>query len=466
MVAPIIPILKEIVGEENVVTGEEALEPYSHDETFGLKFFANVVVKPLNASQVSEILKLANHQKIPVTPRGAGTGVSGGALPCQGGIVLSLERMNKIKEIDLENLMVITEPGVITGELGKEVEKQGLFYPPDPASLDSCSIGGNIAECAGGPRAFKYGVTKNYVCGLEVVFPTGEISHLGGKIVKNVTGYDLISLIIGSEGTLGVVTEATLRLLPLPRCKIDLLVPFNSLTEMTKAVVKIIHQCIIPATMEFMEKKAVLACENFLQKKLPASEAEAQLFIELDGETKEELQTQYERLGEIALQFGAMDILVAEERPSQERLWEARRMLTEAITAKSPIREREDVVVPRREISDLMSELKKLEEKYGLEIISFGHLGDGNVHVNILKGEVAQEEWQERLPCLIRDLFQKVIDLGGVISGEHGIGLSKKSYLSLGLDLTQIELMKRIKQAFDPNNILNPGKIFDLSRTP
>jgi len=457
----IITDLGTVVGEKYVLTIDDDKEPYSHDETLNHRFMPAVVVKPANTSEVSAIMKLAGSNNIPVTPRGAGTGLSGGALPVCGGILLSLERFNSILEIDEENLMAVTQPAVITGQLQKAVEEKGLFYPPDPASLDSCSIGGNIAENAGGARAFKYGVTRHYLCGLEVVWPNGEISRLGGKVIKDVSGYDLMHLLCGSEGTLAVITEITLRLLPKPKYQTDLLIPFSSIEDAVKATNAVIRERIIPTTMEFMERKAILAAEELLGKKAPYREAEAHLLVQLDGEDREELQKVYERIGEIVSDHGALDVLVAEDRPSQDRLWEIRRSISEALTAKSPIREREDVVVPKSMIPRLFQELDLLQKKYSMEIVSFGHIGDGNIHVNILKGGSDADAWQKVLPELLAEMFAKVVELGGTISGEHGIGYVKKKYLPLAVDAPAITAMMAIKRGLDPNNILNPEKIFD-----
>jgi len=453
--------LGSIVGEKYILTIDDDKEPYSHDETLHHKFMPGVVVKPGNTSEVSAIMKLAASERIPVTPRGAGTGLSGGALPVCGGILLSLERFNSILEIDEENLMAVTQPAVITGQLQKAVEEKGLFYPPDPASLDSCSIGGNIAENAGGARAFKYGVTRHYLCGLEVVWPNGEVSRLGGKVIKDVSGYDLMHLLCGSEGTLAVITEITLRLLPKPKFQTDLLIPFSSIEDAVKATNAVIRQRIIPTTMEFMEHKAILAAEELLEKKAPYREAEAHLLVQLDGEEREELQQIYEKIGEIVSDHGALDVLVAEDRSSQDRLWEIRRSISEALTAKSPIREREDVVVPKSMIPRLFQELDLLQKKYSTEIVSFGHIGDGNIHVNILKGGSDTVLWQKVLPELLGEMFAKVVELGGTISGEHGIGYVKKKYLPLAVDGPAIAAMMAIKRSLDPNNILNPEKIFN-----
>lgn len=452
--------LRTIVGAKFVITGDEDKEPYSHDETLNLKEMPATVVKPGATGEVSAIMKLASTGKIPITPRGAGTGLSGGAVAVCGGIVLSLERFDKILEIDANNLMAVTQPAVITNVLQLAAEAQGLFYPPDPASLESCSIGGNIAENAGGPRAFKYGVTRHYLCGLEVVWPSGEISRLGGKTIKNVSGYDLMHLLCGSEGTLAVITEITLRLLPKPPLAADLLIPFPSIADAVRASTAVVQHRIIPATMEFMERKAVLAAEAFLEKKAPFREAEAHLLVQLDGDDQASLVAEYEKIGKIVSDYGAIDVLVAEDRPSRDRIWEMRRCMSDALTQMSPIREREDVVVPRAAIPELFRRLQGLSQQHGVEIISYGHIGDGNVHVNVMKQAMAVEEWERMLPVLLDGLFREVVALGGTISGEHGIGYVKKKYLPLAVDLAALDMMKRIKTAFDPDNILNPGKIF------
>jgi glycolate oxidase len=452
--------LERMVGENHVIADDDGKEPYSHDETLNLRYMPAVVVKPENSPQVADILKLAAGENIPVTPRGAGTGLSGGALPVHGGILLSLERMNRILEIDEANLTVTTQPAVITGQLQQAVEAKGLFYPPDPASLESCSIGGNVAENAGGPRAFKYGVTRHYLCGLEAVWPSGEVSRLGGKTIKNVTGYDLMHLLCGSEGTLAVVTEITLRLLPKPKLQTDLLVPFPSIEAAVLASTAMLRERIVPAAMEFMERKAVLASEKFLEKRAPFREAEAHLLIQLDGNDREQLRREYELIGEVASKHEALDVLVAEDRPTQERLWEVRRALSEALTRKSPVREREDVVVPRARIPELFRAMSAIQASRGVEIVSFGHIGDGNIHVNILKESIDQKTWEETLPDILDDLFAAVLGLGGTISGEHGIGFVKKRFLPKAVDPAALEMMRALKRAVDPKGILNPGKIF------
>lgn len=457
----IIDELAARIGPKNLVTAEDDKEPYAHDETLNQRFMPEVVAKPENVTQVSEIMRLASARGVPVTPRGAGTGLSGGALPVRGGILLSLERMNRLLEIDGENLMVTTQPAVITKALQDAVEERGLFYPPDPASLESCSLGGNVAENAGGPRAFKYGVTRHYLCGLEVVWPDGSVSKLGGKTIKNVTGYDLMHLICGSEGTLAIITEITLRLLPKPRYQADLLIPFPSIEAAVTASTAMLQERVVPAAMEFMERRAILASEKFLEKRAPFREAEAHLLVQLDGNDRDQIAREYEIVGRVASEHEALDVLVAEDRPTQDRLWEMRRALSEALTQKSPVREREDVVVPRARIPELFRAMSKIQSARGVEIVSFGHIGDGNIHVNILKESLDEKSWEETLPGVLDDLFAAVLDLGGTISGEHGIGWVKKRFLPRAVDAAALGLMKALKRAVDPQNILNPGKIFE-----
>jgi glycolate oxidase len=449
-----------LVGDEDVLVGSQEMEAYSHDETVGLQATPEVVVRVTSAEQVSHILKLAQRERIPVTPRGAGYGLSGGAVATLGGIVLSTEKMNRVLEIDKENLMVTVEPGVITGDLHRAVEAEGLFYPPDPASLDSCSIGGNVAEGAGGPRAVKYGTTKDYVCGLEAVLPSGKIITNGGKVVKNVTGYNLIQLLIGSEGTLAIVTKIILRLLPLPKTQIDLLVPFDSFQAAADTVSDIIAHRILPTTMEFMERDSMQAVERLLEKEVSFSDAAAQLLVQLDGNIPEAVEADMEVVGDLCLEHGARDVLVAQDRPTRERLWEARRMIIDALNHESPVNHMEDVVVPRARIPQLLGGMREIAELNRVRIISFGHAGDGNVHVNILKDNVPDERWELLVPDVTEEIYRLTLSLGGTLTGEHGIGATRRKYLSLALDEEQVTIMRGIKDVFDPNHILNPGKIF------
>ncbi len=456
----IVKTLQDIVGEKNVLLDADALETYSHDEVVGLRAKPEVVVRVASAGQVAEIFKLAQRDRLPVTPRGAGYGLSGGAVPVHGGIVLSLEKMNRILEIDRENLMVTLEPGVITGDLHRAVEAEGLFYPPDPASLDSCTIGGNVAEGAGGPRAVKYGVTQDYVRGLEAVLPSGTIVHLGGKRVKDVTGYNLIQLIIGSEGTLAVVTKIILRLLPLPRYRVDLLVPFEDFDAAAQTVSDIIERRIVPTTIEFMEQDSVLAVERLLERELPFREAAAQLLIQIDGNHEQALTADYEAVAEACLENGALDVLVARDSHTRDRLWEARRLIIEALNHASPMNHMEDVVVPRAQIPALLKGIQDIGARLGVRVVSFGHAGDGNVHVNVLQDDLPAGHWEDIMPQTSEAIYRLAISLGGTITGEHGIGVTRRRYLPLALDETQIALMRGIRTVFDPNHILNPGKIF------
>ncbi len=457
-------VLKELskkFPQERIVVEKNSLTPYSYDETPGFSNFPLAVVKPVNTQEVVEVVNFALSHKIPITPRGGGTGLSGGAVPSEGSVVVSFELMNKIKKIDTKNLLTIVEPGVITGELARVVKKYHLMYPPDPASLNSSTIGGNITECAGGARTVKYGTTKNYVLGLEVVLPTGEVIRCGGKVVKNVVGYSLLDLFIGSEGTLGIITEAILKLIPLTLHRITLLILYKSLPPLLTTVEKLLTQKILPTAIEFMEERAIEATKEYGGKgsiflNYPAN---CLLLVEIDGNYYPELENAYEVLGKIALKEGAIDVFVAEDNFQQQKLWEARRGVSEALKRKGEV-DHEDVVVPRGEILRLVKEIRKLEKKYNTQIACYGHVGDGNVHVNILQGNMEKKEWKNRVKKLVKELFQFTISIGGTISGEHGIGLAKKPYLSLALGKKEIKVMKRIKKMFDPYNILNPGKIF------
>lgn len=455
----IITKLKKIAGGENVFIDEETLALCSKDETEDLSFSPEAVVKPADAKQISGILKLANEDKIPVTPRGGGTGLSGGALPVYGGIVISMEKFKRILEIDEKNYQAVVEPGVITEIFQNEVEKIGLFYPPDPASRGSSFLGGNLAECSGGPRAVKYGVTKDYVLGLEAVLPTGEIINAGGKVLKNVSGYNLTQLLIGSEGTLGIITKIIFRLIPLPKHKKVILAAFSSFEDATDAVVKIFQRGITPSAIEFMEKAAVKAAEEKQNKKFPNGEADAQLFIEVDGNYPEQLDKDIELIAEVVSEYNPLDILLADEPQKVEDVWALRRGIGEAVKSISAYKE-EDTVVPRANMTKLVKGVKEISVKYGITTICYGHSGDGNIHVNILKDKLDDKTWEKNIDKAIREIFELTVSLGGTISGEHGIGYSQKSYLPIALSGEELALMKKIKNIFDPNNILNPGKIF------
>jgi len=458
--ARIVEDLRRIVGEQHVLAGAEQMEPYTHDEVVGLRADPEVVVRVTSAEQIADIFRLAQRERVPVTPRGAGYGLSGGAVPVCGGIVLSTEKMNRILEIDKENLMVTVEPGVITGDIHRAVEAEGLFYPPDPASLDSCTIGGNVAEGAGGPRAVKYGVTRHYVCGLEAVLPSGDVIRCGGKLVKNVTGYDLLQLLIGSEGTLAVVTRIILRLIPLPKVQVDLLVPYDDFQAAADTVSDVIAHRILPTAMEFMEQDSVLAVERLSQKKVPHDDAQAHLLIQLDGNRPEAVDADYEVVGELCMKHGAREVLVAKDRRTRDRLWEARRLIIEALKHESPINHMEDVVVPRAEIPVLLKGIKEIARRHDVRVVCFGHAGDGNVHVNVLKDDMPGERWEALVPATTEEMYRLALSLGGMITGEHGVGATRRKYLPMALDAAQIEIMRQIRAVFDPNHILNPGKIF------
>ena len=456
----IIASIQSISGKENVLTDKESLNLYSRDETEDLSFAPDVIVTPSTAEEISQILKLSNKHFIPVTPRGGGTGLSGGALAVHGGICLSMAKLNKIIEIDDKNFQAVAEPGVITQVFQEAVEKLGLFYPPDPASRGSCQLGGNLAECSGGPRAVKYGVTKDYVLGLEAVLPTGEIINTGGRVLKNVTGYNLTQLIIGSEGTLAVITKIIFRLIPLPKYKKVILSAFSSFEDATDAVAKIFQRGITPSAIEFMEKAAVKAAEEKQNKKFPNGDAEAQLFIEVDGNFPLQLDNDIEQIAEVIEEFNPLDVLLAEDEQKVQDVWDLRRGIGEAVKSISPYKE-EDTVVPRANMTKLVKGVKEISAKYGITTICYGHSGDGNIHVNILKDKLDDLKWEKNLDKAIREIFTLTVSLGGTISGEHGIGYSQKSYLPIAISKTELDLMKNIKKTFDPNGILNPGKIFD-----
>lgn len=457
--AQIVDELRAIVGPENLLVDEERLEPYTHDETVGLRADPDVVIRVQNAEQVSAVMMLANRARIPVIPRAGGQGLSGGSVATVGGIVLSVEKMNRILEIDKDNLMVTVEPGVITGDLHRAVEAEGLFYPPDPASLDACCLGGNIAEGAGGPHAAKYGTTKDYVCGLEAVLPDGQIVQMGGKLVKNVTGYNLIQLLIGSEGTLAVVTKIILRLLPLPSQRLDLLVPFESIEAAAGTVSDIIRLRVVPTAMEFMERDIVQACEAVTLEKAPYRDAAAQLLITIDGNHAAQVDADMEIVAEACMAHGALDVLVARDRPTRDRLWKARRLIIEAINNACPVNHMEDVVVPRAVIPVLIQGVRQIADQHGVRIWSFGHAGDGNVHVTILRDQLDQETWEAAVHSAREAIYALTLSLGGQLTAEHGIGATRRFYLPQAVGEAPVEIMRRIKLAFDPNKVLNPAKV-------
>ncbi|MDX1652790.1 MAG: FAD-linked oxidase C-terminal domain-containing protein [Brumimicrobium sp.] len=440
---------------------QEILSAYSHDETEDLRFLPDLVIKPDSADQVSDILKYCNEHKIPVTPAGARTGLSGGSLPVKGGIALSMERFNRILYIDENNHQVITEPGVITQVLQEAVKEKGLFYPPDPASKGSCFIGGNVAENSGGPKAVKYGVTADYVLNLEVVLPNGEIIWTGANVLKNATGYNLTQLVVGSEGTLGIITKIVLKLIPHPTEDLLMLIPFKKAAEACQAVAEIFKAGITPSGLEFMEKDALTWTVKHLDSiEMEINpEHEAHLLVEVDGFREDILMEECEKIAEVAERFEIGEILFADNKAQKDKLWEIRRKVGEAVKANSVYKE-EDTVVPRYSLPELLKGVKQIGRNYGFQSVCYGHAGDGNLHVNIIKGDSTDKFWNTELPKAIREIFELTVSLGGTISGEHGIGYVQKGYMDIPFSEVQIGLMRDIKSLFDPNNILNPGKIF------
>ena len=436
-------------------------EAYNHDYTEDLHFTPSVVLLPQNTQEVSEILAYCNSNHIPVTPAGARTGLSGGCLPIYGGVLLSSEKLNRIIQIDEKNAQVITEPAVITEALQNAVKEKGLFYPPDPASKGSCFIGGNIAENSGGPKAVKYGVTKDYVLNLEVVLPDGTIMWTGANVLKNATGYNLTQLVVGSEGTLAFVTKIVLKLIPHPTHTLLMLVPFYDAQQACEAVAAIFNAGITPSGLEFMEHNALKWSQAFSEDysiEVKDNHA-AHLLIEVDGFDPEQLMKECEGILAVLEQYQTDEILFAESEAQKNTLWSLRRKVGEAVKVQSVYKE-EDTVVPRYQLPQLLATVKAIGNKYGFESVCYGHAGDGNLHVNIIKGNLSDAFWNEELTIAIRELFTEVIKMGGTISGEHGIGLVQKPYMDLAFSQTGLELMRGIKKVFDPNGILNPGKIF------
>jgi glycolate oxidase len=438
-----------------VSTNPEDLVCYSFDAS-GVEAVPSAIIWPNNTEDVVKIMKYAYAKNIPVVPRGAGTGTTAGAVPLKGSIILSFERMKRIIEIDSENLNVLCEPGLINGKLQRELELTGLFYPPDPASMNFCTIGGNVAENAGGPRAIKYGVTRDYVMEIETVLPNGEIINAGVKTVKGVVGYDLARLLVGSEGTLAVFTKIRLKILPLPEEVITLLAVFNNLESSGDAVARITSSRIIPRTLEFMDHESIKAVENFKPVGLPR-DVEAILLIELDGHPSA-ITREAEKIVDICQHLGG-DVKMAEDNYARNNLWAARRAVSPALYHIKPAKINEDIVVPRNKVTEMLRRLTKLQEDSGITIVNFGHAGDGNIHVNIMVDRSDKEEYEKGLK-LVEQIFSHTLLLGGTISGEHGIGITKKPYIGMELSKAQSDIMKSIKKVFDPTNILNPGKIF------
>jgi glycolate oxidase len=452
---------KEIIGDSYVFTDQETRNYYGKDETEAFVFPPSVVLKPETPQEVSEILKIANLHGIPVTAIGARTGLSGGALSVHQGIGLSMERFNKIINIDEKNLQVVVEPGVITQVLREAVAEKGLFYPPDPSSLGSCWIGGNVAENAGGARAVKYGVTKDYVLNLEVVLANGDIIWTGANTLKNSTGYNLTQLMVGSEGTLGIITKIVMKLIPKVNHTVLMLVPFYEANQACEAVSAIFRAGIIPSALEFMERDAI----DWTLKFVPDlnvqvnDQVQAHLLIEVDGNYPDVLFQEAEKIMEVVEQFNIDEVLFADTEIQKNLLWKMRRSVAEAVKSNSIYKE-EDTVVPRYELPKLLFGIKEIGAKYGFKSVCYGHAGDGNLHVNIIKGDMSDENWNTEVTKGIREIFELTVSLKGTLSGEHGIGFVQKNYMDIAFSESHLKMMKGIKTIFDPNGILNPGKIF------
>jgi len=451
--------LQAIVGAENCLAAEADRLCHAYDAT-QRRHRPDVVVYPNSTEEVSRIMRLAHAWRVPVTPRGAGSGFSGGSLPVAGGIALALTRMNRILEIDQENFVAVVEPGVVTADFQSQVEALGLFYPPDPASKEFCTLGGNIAENAGGPRCVKYGVTRDYVLGLTVVSAQGEVFHCGGRTLKNVVGYDLTHLLVGSEGTLGIVTAITLRLLPKPASKKTMLAQFSSISGAARAVTAIIAGEIIPATLEFMDAATISCVRDRSPIPLP-DQCKAALIIETDGDAAYAAT----RMTAIAALIAPHDFLggqIAATAEEAERIWRVRRIVSPSLKQLGPDKFNEDIVVPRAQLPEMIASLEEIAARFQVRIVNFGHAGDGNIHVNIMV-DLSQDGVPGKARQAVDAVFQAAVGLGGSISGEHGIGTVKAGYLGLEIDAVAIAMMRRVKAAFDPDNILNPGKIFPQS---
>ncbi|MDO5562759.1 MAG: FAD-linked oxidase C-terminal domain-containing protein [Synergistaceae bacterium] len=460
----IIKLLNDAIGANNVSRDDEKLETYSHDEvpssTYDRPYKAEVLVFPESTEHVSSIIKIASTKHIPVTPRGAGTGLSGGALPAYGGIVMSFEKMNKILELDKDNLTITVEPGVVTAEISRLAAANNLLYAGDPCSGDASFIGGNIAENAGGNKVIKYGATSAQILALEVVLADGSVTWFGGKRRKDVTGLDFVHLLSGSEGILAVVTKAVLKLLPLPRYSVDILAAFKDVESAIAFVPRIITEAsMVPASIEFLDRKAMKLAEDYLHTKVPAGEAGAALIIQLEDNEQEQIEKQYETIGKLSQEHGAYEVYIADTRSTKDRIWQARKSVPEAVSFFYSRYTKEDFVVPTNRVPDLLKLMRDTCGGHSLEWVAYGHVGDGNMHCTVFGPET--DDWHDVLVQVQHEMYPKILELGGTLSGEHGIGFKRKSYMKYFLDKEQIELIKRVKLAFDPLNILNPGKLID-----
>ncbi len=453
--------IKHITGETAVLSDDEAMYAYGRDETEDLVFIPELVVLPETVEQVSALLRYCQDRLIPVTPRGAGTGLSGGALPVYGGVLLSMRRFNKIINLDLDNLQATVEPGVITQELIDAAAEQGLCYPVDPSSKGSCFIGGNVAHGSGGPRVVKYGTIREYVLNLEIVLPNGDVIWTGANTLKYASGYNLTQLMIGSEGTLAVITKIVVKLVPLPAHQVVLLASFGSNELACAAVSAVFRAGIIPSALEFMERRGMDWVREYSEVRLDLTdEQQAFLLIELDGDSIELLYQDCEKLNTVLEASGCKDVLLADTAAQKDELWRIRRTMPESVKANSIYKE-EDTVVPRAALPQLINGIKQIGASYGFDSVCYGHAGDGNLHVNIIKSGMSDEDWEHKLPAGIAEIFRLTISLGGTLSGEHGIGWVQKEFMNLKYGKMHVQLMQGIKQVFDPNGILNPGKIFD-----
>jgi len=461
----IVAELRAIVGDAHVIYADpERMEDYSHDETVdeGHRHMPDVVVLPGSADEVAAIMRLANRERVPVTPRGAGSGLSAGAVAVYGGILLSLTRLNRILEIDRANMLVVVEPGVITNDINEAVREYGLFHAGYPMSVEMCSIGGNVAENAGGGRAIKYGVTGRYILGLQVVLPTGEIVEMGGKRLKDVTGYDMVHLMVGSEGTLGIVTRIIVRLQPLPAARAVLLVPFRDVRSAIALVSEVMTRAhVVPAAIEFLDRASVHDTYKYMGERAPRPDIGAMLLIEVDGSSQEQVETDYGTIADLCLAAGALDVYVGDKPVDQKRIWTLREKVPRAVDAYHAWQIAEDSVVPPAQIPDLMLEMQDMERVYGVQVIAYGHAGDGNLHLRIVKpDEMSLDAWRALYHPFLDDFYRRIARLGGTISAEHGIGSKRAAYLPFVMDEALIALQKRLKAAFDPLGVLNPGKIF------
>ena len=462
----IVSAFEQILGKDFIIVDKEQRLDYGHDKTEDYQFLPDIVLKPRTAEEISSVLKVCNRHKLPVTPRGAGTGLSGGALPVRQGVVISMERFNKILNIDELNLQATVEPGVITEVFQNAVKEKGLFYPPDPASRGSCYLGGNLANNSGGPKAVKYGVTRDYVINMEVVLPTGEIIWTAANVLKNSTGYNLTQLMCGSEGTLGIITKIVFKLRGLPQKNVLMMIPFSSSEEACKAIAAIFVAGITPSGMEFFEKEAAAKtieyCEKVLNSPVTTQLTEgmnAYLLCELDGNDDEVLMRDAERVMGVVEKFQSGEVLFADSAAQKEELWKIRKNISPAVNWYT-LTKSDDVVVPRANLPKLISGIKEIGKRYKFNTVCFGHLGDGNLHVNILRENLDEEYWNTKVNEGIGEIFKLTVSLGGTLSGEHGIGITKRPYMPIAMTEVNLNLMRGIKKVFDPNGILNPGKIF------